>query len=234
MRLKSLAISALAWLVVACAVAGEPGVSGLVYLTDEEGKELFMQSEYRSDYFSLASYLEYEQVLTFCGPATMAGVLNSLGIERPSPRRLYPYGLFTQDILFTPENQRVKSYASVESDGLVLSELASFLNNLGVTADFYHASDFSTARLREIVRETLDDPDKRLVLNYSRSGVGQAGGGHFSPLAAFDVDTDRVLILDVAKYKYPPVWVDIRTLHSSMREKDPSSGLSRGIVVVSK
>ena len=39
------------------------------------------------------------------------GKSQGISIERPKPRRLYPYGLFTQDEVFTAENQRVKSYA---------------------------------------------------------------------------------------------------------------------------
>lgn len=220
--------------VLACAAPGGGAESNLIYLTDPEGKKLFMQSDVHADYFPLASYLEFEQVLTFCGPATMAAVLNSLNIERPQPKRLYPYGLFTQDLLFTPENQRIKSYATVEKEGLVLPEIAAYLNNLGVNAEFYHASELTTERLRELVTQTLEDPEKRLIVNYSRDGVGQVGGGHISPLAAYDMESDQVLILDVAKYKHPPVWVGVSTLHAAMNEKDPSSNRSRGIVVVSK
>lgn len=206
----------------------------LVYLTAPEGQSLFMNSEIQSDYFSLASYLEFEQVQTFCGPATMAAVLNSLGVERPKPQRLYPYALFTQNEIFTSENQAVKSYAMVEHEGLVLPQIATFLTNLGVKADYRHASDFSVDELRETIKATLGAEDKRLMLNYSRKPLGQAGDGHISPAAAYDADSDRVLILDVAKYKYPPVWLTVEELHEAMMLKDPSSDKTRGIVVVSR
>ncbi|WP_287085691.1 phytochelatin synthase family protein [Mesorhizobium sp.] len=92
----------------------------LIYLTEPAGEKLFDEADEKSPYFKLATYLETEQILTFCGPATIAAVLNSLEIKRPSPPRLYPWGLFTQDLVFTPENQKIKSYAMVEEDGLVL------------------------------------------------------------------------------------------------------------------
>ena len=221
-------------LTAACASNVTANEDTLIYLTEPEGKQIFMDSEIHTDYFPLASYVEFEQILTFCGPATMAGVLNSLDVPRPKPQRLYPYGLFTQNSIFTPENQKVKSYAQVEHEGLVLPQIAIFLKNLGVKADYHHASDFTTDWLRDTIKSTLSDPNKRLVINYSRKPIGQDGGGHISPAAAYDADTDRVLILDVAKYKYPPVWITVAELHVAMLAKDPSSDKSRGVVVVAK
>ena len=48
-------------------------------------------------------------------------------------------------------------------------------------------------------------------MNYLRKAIGQERGGHISPLAAYDAKSDRFLILDVARYKYPPVWVKAST-----------------------
>ncbi len=101
-------------------------------------------------------------------------------------------------------------------------------------ADFQYASDLTTDELRDIVKDTLQDTDKRLVINYTRQAIDQEGGGHISPVAAYDEDNDKVLILDVAKYKYPPVWITTSELHDAMSGIDTDSNLSRGIVVVSK
>ncbi len=218
---------------IAPALADSEPEPDLIYLTTPAGQSLFMESELHGDYFPLASYLESEQVLTFCGPASMAAVLNSLGIPRPSPHRLFPYQLFTQDLVFNPANQALKSYARVEHEGLVLAEVGEFLENLGVQASTYHASEFSVDWLRETLVNALASPGQRLIANYSRRPLGQDGDGHLSPLAAYDRDSDRVLILDVAKYKYPPVWLTVAQLHEAMLLEDPGSNLSRGLVVVS-
>lgn len=50
--------------------------------------------------------------------------------------------------------------------------------------------------------------------------MGKVGGGHFSPLGAYHASTDSFLIVDVAKYKYPPVWVAAETLFSSLATVD--------------
>ncbi len=226
-RTKLTAIAMLAGL-------GTPAMAAdLVYLTDPEGQSRFMESELNGDYFSLASYLEFEQIVTFCGPATVAAVANALGVARPSPDRLYPWTLFTQDLLFNEANQKLKSYAQVEHEGLTLAELDQFIENLSLTAEHRFADETGVDALRDAIRATLEDPKARFVANYSRKALPQEGDGHISPVAAYDAETDSVLILDVAKYKYPPVWITVETLHDGMMMIDSGSNRSRGFVVVS-
>ena len=59
-----------------------------------------------------------------------------------------------------------------------------------------------------------------MIINYLRMAIGQERGGHISPLAAYDAETDRFLILDVARYKYPPVWVTASDLFDAMNTPD--------------
>jgi hypothetical protein len=72
------------------------------------------------------------------------------------------------------------------------------------------------------------------LVNYDRRKLGQSGGGHIAPLAAYHVASDRVLILEVARYRYPSVWVPLKELWQSLRSLDSDSGLSRGLVVVER
>jgi hypothetical protein len=216
-------------------LAGSPAQADeLIYLTDPAGTELFDNAEITTPYFKLASYLESERILTFCGPATIAAVMNSLDVKRPVPEELFPFALFTQDDIFTAKNQAVKSYPQVEHDGLVLTQLAQFFINLGTKAEFHHADEFDADDLRETIKTVLADPSKRLVVNYTRKPLNQIGDGHISPVAAYDADTDRVLILDVARYKYPPVWLTVADLYGAMDTVDSGSQLKRGIVIVSQ
>lgn len=218
---------------VVFAAAPVAAQDNLLYLTTEAGEDRLLGAELNRDYFSLASYLEYEQVLTFCGPASVSAVANSLNIDRPSPDRLYPWTLFTQDLLFNAANQKLKPYGLVEHEGLTLAELDQFIENLGLAADHHFADETSVDKLREMIQTTLSDRDARLIVNYSRQALPQTGDGHISPIGAYDADTDSVLILDVAKYKYPPVWISIQKLHDGMMMIDSGSNRSRGFVQVS-
>jgi hypothetical protein len=58
------------------------------------------------------------------------------------------------------------------------------------------------------------------LLNFHRSGLSQAGGGHWSPLAGYHEPTDSFLLLDVAKYKYPPAFVPTQLLYDAAMTVD--------------
>jgi hypothetical protein len=206
--------------------------ANLVYLDTPMGAERLMAAQNRQQFFLVAPYLDTQQNLAFCGPASMAAVLNSLGIPRPYAATLHPYRYFTQDNLFTPATQRIKSYALVSAQGMTLAEFTEFLNALGVRAVSHYADGLEIEALRTLVRSALENPARRLVVNYSRKPLGQVGDGHLSPVAAYDEASDSVLVLDVAKFKYPPTWVPLGELLQAMRTTDPDSGKSRGMVLI--
>jgi hypothetical protein len=88
--------------------------------------------------------------------------------------------------------------------------------------------------LRTLLQKALGDDGQYVLANYLRAKLGQVGSGHWSVLAAYDAQTDSVLILDVAKYKYSPVWVGISTLRQAIATHDSTSNKPRGLVIVSK
>jgi len=54
------------------------------------------------------------------------------------------------------------------------------------------------------------------VCNYSRKALGQTGDGHFSPIGGYEAEADRVLMLDVARFKYPAHWVNRDELFNAL------------------
>jgi hypothetical protein len=77
-------------------------------------------------------------------------------------------------------------------------------------------------------------PRAFLAVSYSRKTFQQTGDGHFSPVGAYHADSDQVLILDTARFKYPPHWVPLPLLWQSMLQQDPSTGLTRGYVTLTR
>ena len=67
-----------------------------------------------------------------------------------------------------------------------------------------------------------------LIVSYSRKEFMQTGDGHFSPIGAYHRKDDKVLILDTARFKYPPHWVDLNMMYRSMCRLDPGKNLTRG------
>uniref|UniRef100_A0A1I7XT37 glutathione gamma-glutamylcysteinyltransferase n=1 Tax=Heterorhabditis bacteriophora TaxID=37862 RepID=A0A1I7XT37_HETBA len=84
--------------------------------------------------------------------------------------------------------------------------------------------------LRQEIISSVKGESTVIVANYDRSQLNQTGTGHFAPLAAFHWQSDRVLILDVARFKYPPHWVKISDLQKAMCSIDNMTKQSRGWV----
>ncbi|NMJ43846.1 glutathione gamma-glutamylcysteinyltransferase [Roseomonas sp. JC162] len=202
----------------------------LVALDTPDGAARFHRAIGGPQALGLLANLETEVFLTFCGPASLATALNALGLHEPSPAAFFPHRRMTQDSLFTPANLAVKSYAAVQAGGLTLEQLADFARNLGAAAEAVYADTVDAAALRARISAALADPASRVIVNYSRIPLGQEGDGHISPVAAYDAESDSVLILDVARYKYPPVWTPIATLLVAMQHVDPDAGRVRGLL----
>jgi hypothetical protein len=226
MRALALAAALLLW---------APGArADVVLLTSADGAQRFQRAVTLPDAFALLAYVETEQRLTFCGPATLAAVFNSLGIHDPTPPELRPYHLLTQDSVFLiPANQATKQYGQVETQGMTLDELARFAANMGATTETLRAADVPIATLRDHLKAALVTAGTRIMVNYSRKPLLQEGDGHISPVAAYDAATDSFLVLDVARYKYPPQWITFDLLYAAMQAIDTASGKSRGVVILS-
>ena len=104
-----------------------------------------------------------------------------------------------------------------------------------VKVEIHHAAESSVDEFRKVARSYLGEPGHFVLINYLRRAIGQESGAHISPLGAYDEKSDRFLILDVARYKYPPVWAKASDLFDAMNTPDPSNeGKTRGYVVVGK
>jgi glutathione gamma-glutamylcysteinyltransferase len=90
-------------------------------------------------------------------------------------------------------------------------------------------------KFRDIVASTSHSSSAKafVVCNFSRPHLGQTGDGHFSPIGAFHKERDLVLVMDVARFKYPPFWVGLKPLWEAMSELDAETGLPRGFFVIS-
>ena len=82
-------------------------------------------------------------------------------------------------------------------------------------AERFRVSAASVSRWRRLVREKGDP----------RPG----------PLGAYDAETDRFLVLDVSRYKYPPVWVEAAALFDAMNTPDSDNAdKTRGYLMVGR
>jgi hypothetical protein len=162
-------------------------------------------------------------------------VLNALAVPAPATPEFEPYKTFTQENVFTPATEKVLPQETLRKMGMTLDQVGGFISTYGVKAEVRHASETSLEEFRTLARNNLGAPNRHVIVNYLRKSIGQEKGGHISPLAAYDADTDRFLLLDVARYKYPPVWISAVELFNAMNTTDSDNqDRTRGFVLISR
>ena len=202
-------------------------------LREPAGQELQRGSDARADYGPLSQEFETQANLSYCGVASLVMVLNSLGVPAPAVPGYPGYHFWTQENVFGgPGGDRFVQAERVRREGMTLAQLHGWSSEHGLVVRRFHGDQLNLEQFRQLLREDLRDGRDRLMVNYLRSGIAQKGGGHISPIAAYDSRSDRVLILDVARYRYPAVWVKSEALWRSMGEVDKTSGQSRGLLSV--
>ncbi|UBF23826.1 phytochelatin synthase family protein [Kovacikia minuta CCNUW1] len=212
-----------------------PLPSNLINFNSREGSQLLLESNAREDYWPLSIQFVTQNSQSFCGVASMVMVLNSLAIPAPQDPRYSPYRVFTQEDFFNNEQTRkVLSPDIVMRQGMTLDQLGQLLATHPVDVQVHHAGDLTINEFRQRVVENLQQPNNFVLANYLRKAIGEEKGGHISPIAAYNQQTDRFLILDVSRYKYPPVWVKATELWQAMLAVDSVSGKTRGFVLVKR
>jgi Phytochelatin synthase len=206
----------------------------LVGFASPAGEADFTEAEAREAYFPLAANFVTQKTQSFCGVASMVMVLNALGVPAPAVPEYEPYRTFTQDNVFNAATETVIPRDTILHMGMTLDQVGGFLATVPVKAEVHHAGDSSVDEFRKLASEALAQSGHFVIINYLRVALGQEIGGHISPLAAYDAKSDRFLVLDVARYKYPPVWVRAADLFGAMNTVDKdNAGKTRGFVLVS-
>jgi hypothetical protein len=236
MRSTTIAILAV---VIACAIEARaetlPLPGGVIAFASPEGEALFVGAEARNDYFPLSIHFTNQVHPAFCGPASISMILNALNLPRPPSDMTLGLGIFDQENIFLPATESVRPKADILRGGMTLDQLGGFLAAYDLHVDVVHAADSSLDAFRSAAVAALEDDNRFILINYLRKAIGQEAGGHISPLAAYDADTDRFLILDVSRYKYPPVWVEAGALFSAMDTTDSDAdNKTRGYVLVGR
>jgi hypothetical protein len=201
-------------------------------------------------FFSLANPFEGQHRVAMCGPSSAVIVLNALrarrrDIARPRDHSLFPrefvknlppgldpiFARYTQGTFFDEKFEAVKPravfFGSPRPDGSVdpgiqLPQLHRVLLEHGLDSRLRIVSDpgDEPARREELVR-SMRSPGEYVIVSYSREALGQKGGGHFSPLGAYDEVSDSFLVMDVnPNYGRCWVWAPSCRLFASMRTKD--------------
>ena len=205
----------------------------LVALSSPQGEDYLLESKEIDSYVPISVHFETQRTQAYCGVASMVMTLNTLKVPAPTSPEYQPYAMFTQDNLLDAGTEAILPRATIARQGLTLDQLGGMLALHPVAVEVHHAEPGGLDAFRNAASTYLATRNHVVVVNYLRAALGQERGGHISPLAAYDAQSDRFLILDVARYKYPPVWVTASDLFDAMNTADADNGnKTRGYVLV--
>jgi len=229
----------------------------LMPFATDEGMIRLSRSDARIDFAPLANQFEAQYNGAFCGPTSAAIVLNTLHSRsadlprdhvrlRKDDVQFMPAGAdpivprFTQDNVI---DRGPKSRAQVLGEPITIGgkQVKDFGYQLRQFDAMLRANTLVTtvvvvddARSEQAIRADLADNLARggdyVIVNYRREAVGQKGGGHISPLGAYDAASDSFLVLDVNPAAAGWVWMPAATLVKGMRTFDTVE--NRGYVLV--
>jgi hypothetical protein len=212
-----------------------PLPQNLIDLKSAQGEQFFKESSGLEAYFPLSINFVTQKTQAYCGVASIVMVLNALEAPAPSTPEYEPYHTFTQDNLLDARSEQILPRDVLAKIGMTLDQIGKILALQSVTVEVHHANDGGLVEFRAAASSYLGQKDHFVLVNYLRKAIGQERGGHISPLAAFDSKTDRFLVLDVARYKYPPVWVTASDLFDAMNTIDSDNeNKTRGYVLIAK
>ncbi|HEU4618185.1 MAG TPA: phytochelatin synthase family protein [Gammaproteobacteria bacterium] len=195
-------------------------------LSSPAGKRLFAEALAdggMAGYFRLAQQFHTQADPAYCGLGSLVCALNALGID-PARSWKGPWRWFTEEML-----DCCKPLDDVKHSGLTLEEVACLARCAGADVSVHTAAPAAQQAFREHLRGSAFAEDGPVLLvNYSRRALEQTGDGHFSPIAGYHAGEDRALVLDTARFKYPPHWVPVERLFGAMQAADPATGAARG------
>src|SRR5215475_4305316 len=219
----------------------------LIPFSSDEGLARLGRSTAKVDFPVLANQFEAQSNPAFCGPTSAAIVLNAMYGRNPNlPHdwsRLHEGDLkyappnidpsiprFTQDNVIT-KGQKTRAQVlgepvminekQIQDFGYQVRQLDQMLRANGATTRLTIVDDNKVEQdIRNELIESLKRRGSYVIVAYKRDAVGQRGGGHISPLGAYDAESDSFLVLDVNPASAGWVWMPTATLVRGMRTFD--------------
>ena len=229
----------------------------LVDFASDEGNARLARASAKVDFAALANQFEAQSNNLFCGPTSAAIVLNALhGRSQHLPRDRHrqragddahlPPGTdlalprFTADtVIEKGAKTRAQVFGqpmsiqgkTINDYGYQLRQLDEMLRANGAESRMTIVDDSQTDNaIRKTLIDNLERAGNYVIVNYLRRKVGQSGGGHISPLAAYDAVSDSFLVLDVNPAAASWVWMLTATLIDGMRSFDTTE--NRGFLLI--
>ncbi len=218
-------------------------IDSLMLMTGNRGN-------YYHSFYGLFEQFTTQTEPSYCGLTSLIVVLNAHHID-PGRQWKGVWRWWSEEMLDCCE-----PLDFIKENGINFSKLACLARCNGAVVETYRPpadnvqneqnletkkltkSNTTIEQFREHIKEatlpTLGNKlRKYMIVSYSRKDFLQTGDGHFSPIGAYHEEKDLVLIMDVARFKYPPHWVPLKMLYNAMGRIDKTTGEQRGYMMIS-
>ncbi|KAJ3102430.1 hypothetical protein HDU97_000573 [Phlyctochytrium planicorne] len=204
----------------------------LVSLNSPQGRLLIKQSlasGFAEAFLQLSGNLAHQSDPAFCGLSSLAMVLNALEID---PKRQWKgvWRWYDETLLdcCAPLEQ-------IRKKGMTFDEFGCLARCNGLDVESRYGNEVTYEQfLHDVKAVTSGDGSVQMVVAFSRKLLDQTGDGHFSPIGAFHSDEKKVLVLDVARFKYPSYFTPIEKLFEALKPVDKETGRPRGYFLLRK
>ncbi|ORY05327.1 Phytochelatin-domain-containing protein [Basidiobolus meristosporus CBS 931.73] len=208
-----------------------PLPENLVAFASPEGKALFKETLNEGNlesYFALIQQFDTQNDPAFCALGSLTMVLNTLEVD---PKRQWKgvWRWYSDEML-----DCCRSLEQVRKTGVSLPEFSCLAKCNGLDEQTNRSDLVSKEKFWDDLLAVSRSSDTIMVLAYHRKTLGQTGDGHYSPVAGINEKKKMVLILDVARFKYPVYWVPFDLLWESLLPIDSETGKPRGYILLKK
>jgi hypothetical protein len=197
------------------------------------------------DYWALAGYYVPQAGAAACSAASIAMVLNAARSTLPknADTPLVTQAALVEGVKVECWAERLSAAGCQGHHGTPLDVLARIVRAAFVQNGFPHVSvrvvhvaDRSPDVLRALVADLrANERTARdfILANFDQKAfTDDTSAGHIAPLAAFDAEHVRVLIMDPDREWYEPYWVSVDTLLAGLATRDSETGEARGYLIV--
>ncbi len=222
----------------------------LIYFNDTLSLALLYHLDTNTElprYLTISHHTPTQVNQANCGMATSVSVINSLlhpiysspstsgwnhhlppaHLDVPTNPTFEPYTYLSQNSIRAPclDSTAIRT----EPDGILRPPYGSTLGQVAAAlrcniGPEWKVVEYPTEGTLEEFRQAMlgvwEKKTGRIAVNFHRGALGQPGGGHWSPLAAYSRETDMWLMVDVAKYKLPSAWVNTEALYEASKTID--------------
>lgn len=220
----------------------------IVYWEDPRSLLWLTRSFANKAFNRIVRFYEPQQDKFSCGPASLAIVLNALRVGRCENLPTDPmheefarknaaqlpedyqvtFCKFTQRNIFAADPEQSLEQIYQGSYGLNLEKCRQLLLANSVSAETRLVNNEDHSEEAANICQVLSSDDFYIIANFDRKVWGLDGGGHISPIAAYDPISGKALIVDVNPCGRW-LWIDIDLLLKSMATHDGDS--QRGYLI---